>query len=59
MNHSDRTRYLVAGALLLIVLSWLAVDAWRGDWGRVVVRGIFATVLVAVSLTLTRLRGRS
>ena len=56
---TDRSRYLVAGALLLIVFRWLAVDIVHGDWSRVLVRGIFAVALVALILTVARLRGRS
>lgn len=58
MVPPDRTRYLLAGALLLVVGSWLVADVVRGEWWRVVFRSVLAVVLVAVILTLARLRGR-
>lgn len=58
MPSSDRTRYLIAGALLLIALSWLVSDIARGDWSRVVVRGVLAVAVVVAILTLTRIRRR-
>lgn len=51
----DRTRYAAAGFLLLIVLSWVAVDAWRGNWGRVAFQGVLGVVVVSAVLTLARL----
>lgn len=58
MNRPDRTRFLIAGVLLLIVSSWLVADIARGDWGRVVFRGVLAVAVVVAILTLTRIRGR-
>lgn len=58
MPSSDRTRYLIAGALLLIVLSWLVSDIARGDWSRVVVRGVLAVAVVVAVLTLSQIRRR-
>lgn len=55
MDSSDRTRYAAAGFLLLVVLSWVAVNGWRGDWGRVAFQGVLPAVVVAAVLTLARL----
>lgn len=55
LTNPDRTRYAAAGFLLLIVLNWVAVDAWRGNWGRVAFQGVLAGAVIVAILTLVRL----
>lgn len=51
----DCSHYAIAGDLLLIVTTWLAVDAWRGNWDRVVFQGSLAVVGGVAILTIAGL----
>jgi len=58
LQRAGRGRYLFAGLLLLIVVGWLVADIARGDWSRVLVRGVLAVAVVVAVLTLAQIRRR-
>ena len=54
----NRIRYLIAAVLLLILLSSAALDATRGDDGRLVISGVLAAGGIVAVVTLARLPRR-
>lgn len=54
----DLPRCLLTAVMLVVVVVSGGADFVRGEWGRAVVKGVLATVVVATVLTLTRLTER-
>lgn len=57
MHHPDRSRYLIAAVLLVVLIGLSVGDVEQGHFGRLVVSGVLTVGVIVAVVTLPILSG--